>query len=312
MEALSIDFMDDLRRLRVLRELRERQTVTATAAALHLTPSAISQQLAGLSRQLGFPVTERLGRRLVVTPRGQALLKHADSVFAQIERARHELKGWSGETQEMVTIGAFATAITGLLPALLSSMRMSSPELRIEVRQDEPPALFDQLDDGRVDVAVALSFTGSPTAQDPRYHTVDLGMDLLDVALPVGHARSSDECVDLKALATEAWITGTPGGCCATIMSTACAAAGFTPYVAHHVDDWQAAVRLVADGHGIALVPRLVQRDLSPRVRVRPVSGEAPRRHLFAATRDGAQGASAIAAILSNLAELRSTTTEFG
>ncbi|MET9318297.1 LysR substrate-binding domain-containing protein [Kribbella sp. NPDC003505] len=301
--------MDDLRRLRVLRELRERQTVTATASALHLTPSAISQQLAGLSRHLGFAVTERRGRQLIVTPRALALLKHADSVFAQIERARHELQSWSDDAHETITVGAFATAITGLLPGLLTSVRVSDSDVKVELRQAEPPALFDQLDAGRVDIAIAVSFTGSPTAQDPRYHTVDLGADPLDVALPAGHPRSADDQVNLKSLETEAWITGSPGGCCATIMSTACAAAGFTPYVAHQVDDWQAVAQLVASGHGVALMPRLAQRDLSQRLAVRPVSGEAPRRHLFAATRDGAQSATAIAAVLSRLAEFGSTTT---
>jgi DNA-binding transcriptional LysR family regulator len=66
MKSLSRDFMDDLGRLRVLREFRERQSVTATAQALHLTPSAVSQQLAGLSRDLGFAVTQREGRGLVL------------------------------------------------------------------------------------------------------------------------------------------------------------------------------------------------------------------------------------------------------
>lgn len=296
--------MDDLRRLRVLRELRERQTITATASALHLTPSAISQQLAGLSRHLGFPVTERRGRQLVLTPRGMALLKHADSVFAQIERARHELRNWSDDAHDTVTVGAFSTAITGLSPALLKAVRSSAPDLKVELRQAEPPDLFDQLDAGQVDIAVAISFAGSPTAQDPRYHSVDLGVDLFDVALPAAHARSADTQVDLKSLETEAWITGSPGGCCATFTATACAAAGFTPYVAHQVDDWQAVVELVADGHGVALIPRLAQRGSSQRVVVRPLSGEAPRRHLFAATRDGSQNAPAIAAVLSELTEV--------
>ena len=62
----------DVRRLRVLRELDQHGTVTAAAAALHLTPSAVSQQLAGLARELGVPLIEKDGRGVRLTDAGQA------------------------------------------------------------------------------------------------------------------------------------------------------------------------------------------------------------------------------------------------
>src|SRR6187551_2077471 len=105
MQPLSVDFMDDLRRLRVLREFRERGSITATAAALHLTPSAVSQQLTRIAHDVGFEVLQRVGRRVVLTARGHALLSHADTVFAEIERARHELDSWDDSARGTITIG---------------------------------------------------------------------------------------------------------------------------------------------------------------------------------------------------------------
>src|SRR6186997_1250369 len=104
MGPLRVDFMDELRRLRVLREFRERGSVAATAEALHLTPSAVSQQLARVARDVGFDVLRPVGRRVVLTPRGQALLVHADTVFATIERARHELDSWDDSVRGTITI----------------------------------------------------------------------------------------------------------------------------------------------------------------------------------------------------------------
>src|SRR3954471_14104701 len=123
MDQLSPDFIDDLRRLRVLREFRERGTVTPPAASLHLSPSSVAQQLAGLARGLGFAVIEREGRRVKLTPRGSALLAHGDAVFDRLEQARLELQSWDRTIQGEVTIGAFSSALISLLPQALSSMR---------------------------------------------------------------------------------------------------------------------------------------------------------------------------------------------
>lgn len=305
MQPLSVDFMDDLRRLRVLREFRERGSITATAEALHLTPSAVSQQLTRIARDVGFEVLQRVGRRVVLTPRGHALLAHADTVFAEIERARHELDSWDDGVRGAITIGAFPTAITGLLPLLLNRARNDIPKVRIMLCEAEPPALFDELDAGRHDIAVAVNFTGSPAAGDPRYHRVDLGPDELDLALPPGHPLCGKEEPALKDFENDPWITGDGGGCCGAITATACAAAGFTPNVAHRTNDWQALAQLVAHGHGVALIPRLAQRDLPAAVTIRKISVSGPQRQIFAAVPEGAQHSPLITTTLKLLTAVR-------
>jgi DNA-binding transcriptional LysR family regulator len=298
MKPLRVDFMDDLRRLRVLREFRERGSVAATAEALHLTPSAVSQQVARIARDVGFDVIQPLGRRVVLTPRGQALLAHADTVFAAIERARHELDSWDESVRGTITIGAFSTAITGILPLLLDRARDDIPHVRIMLCEAEPPAVFDGLDAGRYDVALAVNFTGSPAAGDPRYHRFDLGPDELDLALPKNHPKCAAKTLTLKDLEDDFWITGNAEGCCGAITTTACAAAGFTPNVAHQTNDWQALAQLVAHGHGVALIPRLAQRDLPAAVTIRAISEPRPQRHIYAAVSEGAQHSPLIITIL--------------
>jgi DNA-binding transcriptional LysR family regulator len=68
----------DLSRLRALRELSTRGTMAAVAQALHLTPSAVSQQIALLEDDAGMPLTERRGRGVRLTHAGQVLAQHAD------------------------------------------------------------------------------------------------------------------------------------------------------------------------------------------------------------------------------------------
>ena len=88
--------MLDVRRLRLLRELNRRGTVTAVAEALAYTPSAVSQQLATLEREAGVPLMERHGRRLRLTDAGRGLVEHADAVIARLELAEAELAAAAG------------------------------------------------------------------------------------------------------------------------------------------------------------------------------------------------------------------------
>ena len=77
MKSVSWDFTVDWRKLRLLHELDRRGTIAATAEAMYLTPSAVSQQLAGLAREVGVPLLERRGRTVVLTGQARVLLAHA-------------------------------------------------------------------------------------------------------------------------------------------------------------------------------------------------------------------------------------------
>lgn len=59
-----------------------------------MTPSAVSQQLSNLAKQLGVPLLEAQGRRVRLTDAAHLVLRHAEAVFAQLERAEAELTGY--------------------------------------------------------------------------------------------------------------------------------------------------------------------------------------------------------------------------
>src|ERR1700684_1048106 len=95
MKSVSQDFTVDWRKLRLLDELDRRGPIAATAEAMHLTPSAVSQQLAGLSRDIGVPLLERRGRTVVLTGQARLLLSHAESMRGLAERTPAARGGWA-------------------------------------------------------------------------------------------------------------------------------------------------------------------------------------------------------------------------
>src|SRR6478609_4475536 len=74
-----------LNTLTAFRAVAELENLRAAAEALHLTHSAVSQQIRGLEEQLGFALFDRRGRRVVLNAAGQALLRSVQSALALLE-----------------------------------------------------------------------------------------------------------------------------------------------------------------------------------------------------------------------------------
>jgi DNA-binding transcriptional LysR family regulator len=301
METISRDFTIDLRRLRVLRELEQRGTVAATAEALHLTPSAVSQQLAGLSREVGVQLLEKSGRGVRLTGQARVLLSHAALVQEQLERARADLAAWQDGTIGEVRVAGMSTAISAVVAPAMIELRETRPGIDIRVLEDEPPDVFTRLDSGDIDIAIAADYRDAPSRQDPRYHRVDLITDVMDVVVPQGHPHANPSGVRLEDLSGEVWAGSGFDNPCAQIMVSVCATAGFSPDVRHSSGDWDAIAALVAAGAGIALIPRLAQPLRAQGLVVCPVIGSVASRLLFAVVRAGSQHDSSTAAVLATL-----------
>ncbi|MGN6301953.1 MAG: LysR family transcriptional regulator [Angustibacter sp.] len=309
MSTLSRDFTIDLRRLRVLRMLDQHGTVSAAATALHLTPSAVSQQIAGLARDTGVQLLEKRGRGVRLTARARRLLEHAAVIEQQLQVARADLASWDAGEAGHVGIASLSTGITAIVAPALKSLRCSHPGLSVTVSEAEPPQLFTDLDLGDVDVALTVHHTPGPPVTDPRYHRVDLLVDPLDAVLPADHPAAQPEGVRLADLADQPWVSGYPGGSCARLTEAVCANAGFTPDVRHHVGDWVALGALVASGAGVALVPRVAQPLPMPGLAVVPVLGTPAARHFYAAVRAGSEADPAVALVLDRLTEVAAEWT---
>lgn len=256
-----VDF--DVQLLAVLRELAERGSVTAVAAATHRTPSAVSQQLQTLQRQVGVTLVERVGRGVRLTEDGRVLAGLAGGVataIAQVDAAwREHLGGATGR----VDLAVFPSAAELLLPGLLTRMR-EHPGIElvlvdVDVSEDEfGPLAADH------DVVIGHRPDGAPPAGRAALETVPLLREPLDVALPLGHRLASRARVRIDDVVGEEWI-GVPEGYPIDRVLTAMAAATDTPpSVGFRTVHLPVIENLVAAGHGVALVPRYTSGTRAP------------------------------------------------
>ncbi|MFG2769199.1 LysR family transcriptional regulator [Streptomyces sp. NPDC048350] len=291
----------DIKKLQILRTLRDRGTVTATAEALLMTPSAVSQQLSNLARQLGVPLLEAHGRRVRLTDAAHLVLRHAEAVFAQLERADAELDGYLRGEAGQVRVAAFSTAVPALVVPAVQHLRTAHPGLDVRIREAEAAEAYELLTVGDVDLALSLA-AHAPSARDPKFSRVPLLADPLDVALPAGHPLADAPGLRLADLSAEPWIFGGSGPW-SEITTAACEAAGFVPEQAHSAAGWTAILAMVEAGMGVALVPRMAsaERRGERGIVMRVLSADQPRRHVVAAVRRGAEEGPAVARVLTAL-----------
>jgi DNA-binding transcriptional LysR family regulator len=292
--------MIDLRRLHVLRMLDEHRTVTAAAAALYLTPSAVSQQIRLLGRDLGIDLLERVGRGVRLTPAARVLLGHADRLYAEWEGVLAEAA--AAPAGGVLRLCGFPTALAALLAPAAAELRDTG--VAAELTETGNAECFTLLLAGAADIAVVLPAPDAPPRDDPRFDQQPLLHDPFDLVVPADHPLASAETVDLSAAADEAWIGADRGDDSAIVMA-ACSAAGFAPRIAHSTEGWNAAVALVAHGFGVCLMPRLATIPGHNRVVRIPLRGTpAPSRTVLTCVRRGSRGQPTIARGLAALAEV--------
>ena len=105
--AMSDDIVLNVSRLRVLRELAHRGSVTAVADALWLTPSAVSQQLSALERETRVQLVERAGRGVQLTAAGKVLAEHSERVFEALDEATSALRALQSEPSGRLRVASF-------------------------------------------------------------------------------------------------------------------------------------------------------------------------------------------------------------
>jgi len=293
----------EVRRLRVLRALADHATVTAAAEVLHLTPSAVSQQLAALESEVGQELLERRGRRVAITSAGRLLLAHADTILTEVERAEDAMRLHANGTTGEVRVTAFATAISLLVAPTLTRLREISPGLHLVVRDAEGHQGITQLLDGDADLAIAVEHRGSPRPDDQRLIRIPLYAEPFVAVLPPSHPAAARDTIELSLLAGDDWVMTAPGNPIRDVVLLACEQAGFQPRVVHQSDDFRAVAALVAAGGGVSLVPRLAVPAPTLAV-IRPLPEPVPTRRVYAAVRPSRADHPLITATLAVLTEV--------
>ncbi len=243
----------DAGRLRLLHEVGLRGSIAAAARAVGLTPSAVSQQLAALERDTATELVDRSPRGVVLTGAGEALAARAAQVLDVLAAARADLDRLSGAVAGSVRLAAVASAGATFVSRAIAALREQLPGVEVSVVAAEPERGMGLLLSGDVDLAVVDEYDFVPLALPEAAVVRKLDTEALVIVRPV---RDAQRGRSLSDLAGADWIMPPEAAACGRAVRAACRTAGFEPRVRWETDDLLLLVRAVADGHGVAVLPR--------------------------------------------------------
>lgn len=243
------------RRLEILRAVLAAGSINRAAANLSYSPATISQHMTALARETGLVLFEKEGRGIVATDAAKHLADQAQSLladFGRLERVVADLRGGQGEP---LAIACFASAAEQWMPDVVRAVRGLQPNLTVEISLNEP---VDGRGRRRPDLHVRTEPSGGAEVRLDGYRRHELVVEQLVAVLPTAHPLARGHQLRLRDLADEPWIDhDIYDSAIGRIVLSACSAAGFTPRYAARLDDHRAALRLVAAGIGVTVLPRL-------------------------------------------------------
>ncbi|WP_420032514.1 LysR substrate-binding domain-containing protein [Streptomyces sp. cg28] len=276
--------MLNLERLRVLDALARYGSVSGAADALHVTTSAVSQQMAKLEREAGQRLLAKHGRGVRLTDAGRLLADHAARILSQVELAQSDLEAQRGQVVGELRISAFPTAARGLFPRALAALRADHPQLRVRSKELEPELGVAGVLRGDLDLAVALDWYNKPMPLPDGLVKASIMDDPADVALHVGHPLAGRAEVGLEDFAGDEWITWGEGEFCHEWLMFTLRAKGIEPQIVHRAAETHTQLGLVAAGLGVCVAP-LLGRDPVPEGVVTVPVRQQVRRHVYVAWR---------------------------
>jgi len=132
----------------------EHGSVAEAARRLGLTAAAVTQRLRALEEEIGQPLVARAGRVIRPTEAGDAILPRAHALLAELRglRAAASHRDFAGE----LSLGAVASALTGLLPDILARLARRHPLLTLQIEPGISAELYRRVEGGGLDAAVIV------------------------------------------------------------------------------------------------------------------------------------------------------------
>lgn len=241
-------------RISVLLAVHRAGGVVAAADMLHLSASAVSQQVRLLEKETGTRVLDRTPTGAVLTDAGRILAEVAERIESELASARRELSLIDDATPTgTVRVGSFATAIRALLLPLLLTMETSLPGIELEIEEVEEKAALAKLRQGRLDLVL---LERDAHTLPPAPHAMN-DVPLLDeswlVVVPPGRAAPST----LADLARATWVDMEPSTAGAFALARLARQLGTPLTTRHVVYDYDVALAMVSQGQGYAILPEL-------------------------------------------------------
>ena len=241
----------DLIDLRLFVAIAEAKNLTRGAERVHLAASSASHRMRVLEESIGTPLLLREPRGVSLTRAGEALLRHARQVFAQLEQMHADLTPYAKGVRGHVSLWANTHATHTFLPDSLSSFLQRHPQVSISLEEHTSPQVLMAVARGEVEVGVVAG-----TIADAEVELIPYRADRLVLIAPADHPLAAHASSLFAQVLDYPFVMLHSGSAIHTFTMNAAAALGRHLEVRIQVRSFEAVCRMVSAGVGIGLVPR--------------------------------------------------------
>jgi DNA-binding transcriptional LysR family regulator len=242
----------DLLQLRYFQAVARHQHVGRAAADLRVAQPSLSRALARLEADLGVPLFDRHGRRLVLNRFGTAFLARVDAALDELGQGRRELDDLAGLEHGNVAVAAESLL---LLDDLLTGFLAAHPGVSFQLSQSPAPTMAGLLHAGQVNFCLA-----SQPLDDDALEAVELANEEVLIAVPPAHRLAGRKRVGMDDLVGEVFVATRPGYWQRALLDRLFAQAGRKPVIGSESEEPAAVPALVAAGLGAGLLPSASRR----------------------------------------------------
>ena len=287
--------------LRAIDSLATEGSMAAAARALGFTPSAISQQIARLERDLRQVLVEHHGRVATLSAAGRVVAEAARKILDDIDAMREQLETERSTVAGSLSLAAFATATRGIVPGALHKLRERWPSLETRLVEADSHRALALVEEGTVDIAVAHDWLAVPLVLSEDLSARRLGDDIADALVHESHHLGQRTSVRMDELSGESWLYE-PGSVAHDLLIQSFSRAPNPDRFGHRVVEYPSQLAMVGAGLGVALVPRMGRGPVPPSVRVLTIE-PTPVRQVYAVWRSATGARPALRAAVRALEE---------
>jgi DNA-binding transcriptional LysR family regulator len=250
-----------LKQIEVFVAVVQQGGVTHAAAAIGLTQAAASMALAELERQLGAPLFDRVGRRLVLNGDGRSLYPKAVEL---IERAQ-ELESFlaPGQHAADLRLGASSTVGNYVLPQLMGDFLAVNPQTRLRLEVNNTRRIMDAVRRFEIDIG----FVEGPCL-DPEIEAIRWREDELAICAAPDHPLAQQTALAPADLRRHGWILREPGSGTREVVDQLLEQQLGQVPLFMELGNTEAIKRAVESGMGIACLPKIALLEAVERGRL--------------------------------------------
>jgi LysR family transcriptional regulator, regulator for metE and metH len=241
----------EIRHLQLVKAIAEEGGVTRAGRRLHLTQSALSHQLRDAEERLEVRLFDRIGKRMVLTPAGERLLRSARAVLEELDRTEQEIRRDASRQGGRIRLTTQCNTVYHWLPSRLRIFQRAHPDVDLEVVAGATSDPLPSLLEGGIDLAIVYRFR-----RDARLVVRPLFRDEIVVVMRPGHALARRPFLVARDFAPEHLIVYSTPRESNLVFREVLLPAGVTPARVTHIQLTEGIVELVKEGLGISVLPR--------------------------------------------------------